>query len=79
MMDGLGAIGQAAISLGGYEVIAFEKDREMWLEAQKIFWIILLSRKIRKKCWHLASQNLLRFDGVFLYLVDSSCFVEVEK
>ena len=36
MMDGLGAIGQAAISLGGYEVIAFEKDRDMWLEAQKI-------------------------------------------
>ena len=38
MMDGLGAIGQAAISLGGYEVFAFEKNRDMWQEAQTILY-----------------------------------------
>ena len=36
MMDGLGAIGQAALSVGGYEVIAFEKNRDMWKEAQSV-------------------------------------------
>ena len=36
MMDGLASVGQAALSLGGYEVIAFEKDRTMWKEAHSV-------------------------------------------
>ena len=36
MMDVLASVGQAALSLGNYEVIAFEKDRVMWKEAHSV-------------------------------------------
>lgn len=49
MMDGLGAIGQAAIALGGYEVIAFEKNTDMWQEAQTIIYDHILSKETHEK------------------------------
>jgi predicted RNA methylase len=36
MLDGLGAVAQAAIHLGNFDVICFEKDRRTWEAAVKI-------------------------------------------
>jgi len=59
MMDGLGAIGQAALSVGGYEVIAFEKNRDMWKEAQKVLMDHILSKEGQEQAIaHRISKSL---------------------
>lgn len=36
MLDGLGAVAQAALNLGHFDVIAFEKDPVTWMAAVKV-------------------------------------------
>ena len=66
MMDGLGAIGQAAISVGGYEVIAFEKNREMWKEAQKVLMDHILFKENQEKS---ISQRISNSLAVCLFTI----------
>ena len=65
MMDGLGAIGQAAISVGGYEVIAFEKNRDMWKEAQKVLLDHIMFKENQEQSIAQPFLNHSRFDFVF--------------
>lgn len=37
MLDGLGTVAQAAVHLGNFDVIAFEKDPATWDAAIKVF------------------------------------------
>ena len=50
MMDGLASVGQAALFLGNYDVVAFEKDRTIWTEAKNVLdeWVISLKQKEAK-------------------------------
>ena len=74
MMDGLGAIGQAALSLGGYEVFAFEKNRDMWQEAQTILYDHILQMETQQKS--LAGQSY--FTCCYLLFLDSRNYVEIK-
>ena len=56
MMDGLGAIGQAAISLGGYKVFAFEKTRHVARSTNNSLDHILMKETQQKA---LANHNWL--------------------
>ena len=63
-MDGLASVGQAGLSLGNNEVIAFEKDRVMWKEAHSVLinhvvglknqhkaYVTRISRSVEVKCF----------------------------
>ena len=49
MMDGLSAVTQAAISLGDYDVVAFEKDRICWNHAQSVISQFILHQEKQEK------------------------------
>ena len=53
MLDGLGAVSQAALQLGFFDVIAFEKDEATWTAAGKV--VANEIEKLKKK-----EQNLMK-------------------
>ena len=49
MMDGLSSVTQAAISLGDYDVVAFEKDRVCWTYVQTIISQFIIQQEKQEK------------------------------
>ena len=61
MMDGLGSVTQAAISLGNYDVVAFEKDRICWTAAQNVISQFLIQQERQEKLLQANSPRVLRY------------------
>ena len=68
MMDGLASVGQAALYLGGYDVVAFEKDRRTWEEARKVLeeWVVTLKQKESKLSKAITQSHEVIFDFGFI-------------
>lgn len=64
MMDGLSAVTQAAISLGNYDVVAFEKDSVCWTYAQDVISTFLMQQEKQEK--HMESKMKASFEVCFM-------------
>ena len=68
MMDGLSAVTQAAISLGDYDVVAFEKDRICWNYAQSVISQFILHQEKQEKQMKIQLQASRSFFLTILLL-----------
>ena len=80
MMDGLASVGQAALSLGNYEVIAFEKDRLMWKEANAVLvdHIVGLENQHKQYVARISRSVEVQLLTSFTFL-DSRNFTSIEE
>ena len=68
MMDGLASVGQAALSLGNYEVIAFEKDRVMWKEAHSVLIDHIVGLENQQKAYITRISRSLEVTCLFILI-----------
>jgi hypothetical protein len=65
MMDSLAAVTQAAINLGGYDVVAFEKDRTTGMYAQEVVTNFLSAHEKQHKQMKTKLQNSFEVHDCF--------------
>ena len=80
MMDSLASVGQAALSLGTYEVVAFEKDRTMWKEAHTVLIDHIVGIENQQKAYTLRISRAVEVKSFeIIIFLGSRIAIEIEK